>query len=410
MKLTRRHFGSLAAGAAAMTMAPRLGWAQDSAIRIGAVNPYTGPLAPYGDEVTRCYELAAQWINDAGGIKGRKVEIVRGNATSAQEGIAAAEQLINNDKADILVGTYVSSISNAASEAALGYEKLYWETNALALGLTQRNLPNYVRVGPSSNEFALRSVEGVKEILAGKLGKKVSDMKIWIEHEDSANGTSIQEAQVKLLGEAGATTGVGSHSYKAVDVSDSILRAKNAAPDVWLSTGYVVDTNLLLRTAREQGFAPSAIMLLGVGDTPETLEAVGAEYLEGVLVVSYPRPSVSERFGPGAAKFLELYRKANNRDPIAPQGMNAFVGMKMLFEAIEAAGSTDYKAVVAAAQKMDKPNGSYETGYGLKLDETKQNVRANPIIAQWQGGKVVPVYPTEAAADGTQIVNLPRKA
>ena len=407
MKLTRRQFGTMTA-AAVLSSGSRYSFAQNAPIKIGAINPYSGAMAQYGDEVTRCYELAAEWQNSQGGLLGRKVEIVRGNATSAQEGIAAVEQLVGRDKVDILIGTYVSAVSNAASESALNYGKLYWETNALARDLTDRGLPNYARSGPSSNEFAARAVDGATKIVAAKLGKQSKDLKVWIEHEDSAYGTSIAIEQKRLFKEIGIDAGVGSHSAKAIDVTDSILRAKNAAPDIWISTAYVGDTNLLLRAARDQGFKPTAMMSCGVGDTKETLEALGKEYLEGIFLVSYPRPDISEKFGPGAAAFLKFYRDKVGRDPVAPQGMNAFVGAKILFEAIKTAGSTEFENVIKAAAAMDKPLGSYETGYGVKFDAKMQNTRALPVVAQWQGGQVKAVYPTEAAPEGVSIVNVPR--
>lgn len=408
MTLTRRTFGQLTLAGIAATALGRPALAQSEPIRIGAVNPYSGPMAQYGDEVTRCYELAAKWVNGQGGLLGRQVEVVRGNATSAQEAIGAIEQLVGRDKVDVLAGTYVSAISNAASENALNYEKLYWETNALALNLTERGLPNYARSGPSSNEFASRSVEAAVEIVAKKLGKAPGEMKVWIEHEDSAYGTSIAQEQKRLLGEAGIEPGVGAHSAKAVDLTDSVLRASSAAPDLWITVGYVNDTNLLLRTARDQGFKPTAIMLTGVGDTVETLDALGRDFMEGVLLVSYPRPDINESYGPGASTFLELYREAYGREPIAPQGMNAFVGMKILFEAIAAAEALDYAAIIEAAARMDKPAGSYETGYGVKFSDKMQNIRALPVIAQWQSGAVKAVFPSEAAAQGVEVVNIPR--
>ncbi|MFT7026300.1 MAG: branched-chain amino acid transport system substrate-binding protein [Paracoccaceae bacterium] len=405
MTINRRTLGRLTLASLLLAATPL---AAAEPIRIGAINPYSGGMAQYGDEVTRGFELAATWINAKGGIDGRMVEIFRGNATSAQEAIGAVEQLVGRDKVDILTGTYVSSISNAASENALNYGKLFWETNALALTLTERGLPNYARTGPSSNQFASRSVQGALELVATRLGKTPSELTVYLEHEDSAYGTSIAAEQVRLFGEAGVTPGVGSHSFKSIDLTDSVLRAQAAAPDLWITTGYVVDTNLLLRTAREQGFAPKAIMLMGVGDTSETLSALGQEYLEGILLVSYPRPDINDAYGPGSSEFLELYRKTYGRDPIAPQGMNAFVGMKVLFDAIKAAGTTEYEAVIAAAAKMDMPGGSLETGYGVKFDASMQNVRALPVIAQWQAGQVKAVYPPEAASDGIAIVNLPR--
>ena len=405
MKLTRRQFGA----AALATLATGAGraFAADP-IKIGAVNPYTGPMALYGDEVTRGFELAVDWANAKGGVIGRQLQIVRASAASAQEGIAAVEQLVGRDKVDILTGTYVTAISNAASESAMNYGKLYWETNALARDLTDRGLPNFARSGPSGREFAKRSVEGVLELVATRLGKAPKDLNIWIEHEDSAYGTSISKEQETLFKAAGVKVGVGAHSAKAIDVTDSILRAKAAEPDVWMSTAYVVDTNLLLRAMRDQGFKPKAIMLLGVGDTKETLDALGADFLEGVMLVSYPRPDINPAYGPGAAGYLKAYQTKYNRNPIAPQSLNAYVGLKLLFEAISVAGSFDFEKVIAAAATLDRPVGTYETGYGAKFDGTMQNTRALPVIAQWQGGAVKAVFPAAAAADGVKIVNLPR--
>ena len=200
----------------------------------------------------------------------------------------------------------------------------------------------------------------------------------------------------------------GSHSARAIDLSDTILRAKNAAPDIWLSTGYVIDHNLLLRTMREQSFRPAAIMLVGTGDTPETLQSLGKDALEGVLLVSYPRADIGESYGPGAGAFLKAYKAKYDRDPIAPQAMSAYVGMKILLAAIADAKSTEYEKVIAAAAKMDKPFGTYETGYGVKFDATMQNVRALPIIAQWQEGQVRAVFPKEALAPGVTLVRLAR--
>ena len=117
-------------------------------IKIGALNPYSGPLALYGTEVTRGYELATDKVNAAGGVLGKKIELIRGDVTNAQQGITTVEQLVNKEKVDMFVGTYISGISLTASDAALRYNKLYWETNAVAQILTERKLPNFIRSGP----------------------------------------------------------------------------------------------------------------------------------------------------------------------------------------------------------------------------------------------------------------------
>jgi branched-chain amino acid transport system substrate-binding protein len=379
-------------------------------LKIGAINPYSGPLALYGDEVARGYQLAVDEKNSKGGLLGRKIELVRGDAGNPQQGIAAVDQLVTRDKVDLFIGTYISAVSNAASDAAQRYKKVYWDTNAVAAELTERGLPNFIRAGPNAANFADTSVRAIVEMIGPALNKQPKDLSVWIEHEDSIYGKSIAEIQKKLLDAKGVKVlGVGSHNFKAADLTDVVLRTKRANPDVWLETGYVPDGNLLLKTAREQGFKPPVVLFVGTGDTNETLDAQGAEFLEGLFVVSYPRPDISEKFGPGAAAYLASYRKAYNREPVAPQGLAAYTGMRMLLETVEAAGSTDVDKVRAAAAKMDKPLNSYPSGSGLKFDDKFQNTRAVFTVIQWQGGKQVTVYPPEARATSTSLKNTPRK-
>src|SRR3979490_3451959 len=101
-----------AAALCAVALAAGTAFAQEP-LRIGAINPYSGPLALYGDELARGYQLALDERNARGGVLGRKIELLRGDATTAQQGIAAVDQLVTRDKVDLFIGTYVSTVSNA---------------------------------------------------------------------------------------------------------------------------------------------------------------------------------------------------------------------------------------------------------------------------------------------------------
>ncbi len=385
-------------------------FAQKAPIRIGALNPYSGPLALYGTEVTRGYELAVDRINASGGLLGgRMIELVRGDVTNPQQGIATVEQLVTRDKVDLFIGTYISAISLTASDAALRYNKLYWETNAVAQQLTERGLPNFVRSGPDGSAFANTSSAAVKEMIAPALKKDVRDLKVWIESEDSIYGSTIAQAQKRILEAFGAkVVGVGSHSARTIDLNDTVLRIKQAGPDVVIQTGYVPDGNLLLRTLRDQGVKPGAILMVGTGDTAETLQALGEAYMNGIVVVGYPRNDITESYGPGSKAYLEAYRAKFKADPIAPQSMNAFSGMMMLAEAIQASGSVEPEKVREAASKMDKPENSYPSGYGVRFDKNFQNQRAQFTGSQWQSGKLVTVYPAKAVQPGVSLRPLGR--
>lgn len=389
-------------GAGALIALPAA--AQDT-LKIGAINPYSGPLALYGDETTRGYELAAEEINVKGGLLGRQIEVIRGSATNPQEAIAAVEKLASVDGAELFVGTFTSAVSNAGSEAALAYNKIYWDTNALAAELTERGLPNFVRSGPSAMTFAQVSADAILTMAAEEIGKDPADLKVWVAHEDSVYGTSIGTFEKQFLEEGGAQViGTSAYSAKSIDMTDIVLRLREAQPDVLVTTGYVPDTNLLMRAMRDQGYRPPVIMFTGTADTKETLEAMGADFLDGVMVVTYPRYDINESFGPGSTGYLEAYRAKYNADPIAPQSMNAYVGFKVMAEVLEQAGSTDPVAVRAAALAFKKPVGSYATGFGVEFDENAQNVLALPTVAQWQSGAVVTVFPPEARPEGAELI------
>ncbi len=397
--------GLILAGIAA---AAQGAWAQQ-AIKIGALNPYSGPLALYGTEVTRGYELAADKVNAAGGVLGRKIELIRGDVTNAQQGITTVEQLVTRDKVDMFVGTYISGISLTASDAALRYNKLYWETNAVAQVLTERKLPNFIRSGPDGGAFANTSSAAVRDLIAPALKKDMKGLKVWIEHEESIYGTSIAQGQKRILEAFGArVVGVGSHASNTIDLNDTILRAKKAEPDVLIQTGYVPDGNLLLRTAREQGFKPGAILFVGTGDTPETLQALGAASMEGILVVGYPRNDINDKFGPGNKAYLDAYRAKYKTDPVAPQGMAAYSGFLIMTEALKAAGGVDMNKVQAAAARMDTPENTYPSGFGAKFNDSFQNVRAQFTASQWQDGKLVTVFPKSAVLPSATLKPLGR--
>src|SRR5437667_6838671 len=95
-----KFFGVLMLALLASAVGGGLGWAQSNPIRIGAINPYSGPVALYGDEVARGYQLAIDEANARGGVLGRKIELLRGDAGNPQQGIAAVDKLASQDNVD----------------------------------------------------------------------------------------------------------------------------------------------------------------------------------------------------------------------------------------------------------------------------------------------------------------------
>ena len=379
-------------------------------IKIGAINPYHGPTAKFGEDLVRGNQLAVDEVNAKGGVNGRKVELVKGDATNALEGTQEVTRLATQEKVDLFTGTYLSAVSTTASETAGRYKKLYWDTNAVAQSLTDRDLPNFIRSGPAANNLAQGATDTIVQIATKQLNKPASQIKVWLEHEDGPYGTSVKDGEkTQLTAKGYQVVGVGSHSAAATDLTDSVLRAQKADPDVVAFVGYVPDSTLYMKKMREQNFNPQALILVGTGDTKETLEALGAKYIEGIVVVSFPRPDIiNATYAPGGLAYLEAYRKKYNQEPAAPQTLSGYVGMKMLLEVLAKADSTDIAKVRKAAQGMDRPIGSYANGWGMKFDEHFQNTRAGMVEIQWQSGKQVTVLPEKARVTGTKVLPLAR--
>lgn len=377
-------------------------------LKIGEINPFSGPNAAGGEAIDQGYQLAVEEANAKGGVLGKQIELIKGDASMPPQGISEVNRLATSQKVDLFAGTYVSGVAETASQTALRTKKLYWDTNALAQSLTQRNQSNFVRSGPSAQQFGSGAADAVTKLIAPALKLQPSALKVFISHENSAYGTSVSDVQRAQLQAAGVQI-VGDEGYTSTstDLSSTVLRGKQAAPDVWIETGYVSDGNLLLRTAQQQNFRPRVTVFVGTGDTSQTLDAVGAQALQRVVVVAYPHTDVAPGFGPGAQQFLAAYQKKFGHPPVYPQTMTAYVGMQMLLAAVAQANSVDPAAVRRVLSGIDKPVGSFATGFGEKYDSTFQNTLALPTAVQWQNGRTVTVYPMNARPAGAQLTSFP---
>ena len=125
MQITRRLLWG--ASAAALTLArPGLIRAQGTApIRIGEINSYTTQPAftlPYRDAM----HLAVEEINGKGGVLGRPLELItRDDAGKPQDAVRLAGELLNEAKADVLAGAYLSNVGLALGEYAAQNRRLY---------------------------------------------------------------------------------------------------------------------------------------------------------------------------------------------------------------------------------------------------------------------------------------------
>ena len=144
----------------------------ENTIRIGSVGPLTSDLAYIGENMKAAVELASDEINSAGGIKGKKIEIIyEDGKCDPKEAANAANKLINIDKVTAIIGGLCSSETLAMAPLAEKSKVILLSAGSTNPGITNagdyifRNVPSdsfqgvyaarYVKTRLNKNRVAL---------------------------------------------------------------------------------------------------------------------------------------------------------------------------------------------------------------------------------------------------------------
>ncbi|GGC40004.1 ABC transporter ATP-binding protein [Siccirubricoccus deserti] len=406
----RPLLGSLAALAAPFLRARPATAQQPTApaneLRLGALFPFTGSFTLLGDESFRGLELAAEERNAAGGLLGRPVRLVKGDAMDQAQALAEVRRLIGEARVAAVFGTYASPLAFAATQAAELAGIPYFELGAIADPITDRGFRYVFRTCPRASDFARESVNAIPDALCPILGLapearaslRPETLKLAILHEDGLYGQSVggfQEVQIKARG----LNLVEKLAYgaRSIDLSAMIQRLHGLGADVVLHTGYQNDIVLFYRGLREAGWWPRMVIGAGAGySLTDTARAIGPDF-DGTMNVDFTPFAVNERAAPGAAAFAELYQRRYGSEPRSGHSLANYVGAQIGFDALHRAGGTDKDKLRAAVLATDVAEGTTATGWGARFDEKGQNQRARPFLLQWQGNRLMTVSPAEAA-------------
>jgi len=371
-------------------------YAQD--IKLGALYPFSGGLALLGDESYRGTQMAVDERNAAGGINGKKIVLVKADAVDANQAVGEARRLTSVEGVSAIFGSYASGISAAATQVTELAGVPYFELGAVADTITTRGFKYVFRSNATAKSFAERSVESVVKVIAPMLKVDPASLKIAIIHEDGSYGTLVgnfQKEEAKRLG----LNVVESQPYsaKSVDLSSLVLRLKGANADVVLQTSYQNDTLLFFRQSASAGYKPKAVIGAGGGySLQETAQALGSA-VEGVFNVDFPQITMKDSGAPGLKEFVTAYEKRYGIQPRSGHSLVNYVGAKGFLDALAQAKSTDKDKIREAVLAYRKPVGGNAAGWGFQFADNGQNQLASTNLMQWQGGKLVTVYPDAVA-------------
>jgi Periplasmic binding protein/TAT (twin-arginine translocation) pathway signal sequence len=167
-KLSRRTLLKSAAGTALVAGVgmPAIVTAQADAIRIGHLTPLTGFLGPLGEYAVMGVKLAAEEINAAGGVLGRKIDLVMEDSVNPQTASAKAERLIERDKVVMIIGEISSASGLAIGQVANRLKTVFINTGCNSDALRGASCNQYMFHIEAANSMY---VEGVGSYLATRL-------------------------------------------------------------------------------------------------------------------------------------------------------------------------------------------------------------------------------------------------
>jgi branched-chain amino acid transport system substrate-binding protein len=412
-------FGLIATLVAAMSARPA--HAADP-IRIGVLLPMTGPFAKNGLENWEAIQIARDMINERGGVNGRPIEYVSGDATSPSAAISETERLISKEAIKITTGSFASPLAIAVSQAAERQGVFHWETTGAAEIITRRGFKHTFQVGAPARKYGQVAVDFISDDLVKRLNKPIDQLRIALLWENRAFGKSVGDGirdymtakKIKLVYDEG-------YDQFATDMTPIVQKLKDVKPDVLIAISFPNDAILFQRKAKELDFNVAAFIGVSAGySSPDLRNSIGSS-VNGIFVSDFPPKVNANVLKPETRKvadeFYKRYEAKMKRSP-AGHATAGFSAIWALFtEVLPKAKTFEPDELRDIALKLDLPEGALVNGSGIKFtnfdwaDDPKdagQNLRASIGIWQWTPDGNEEVFPAKLATHAPAMVPMPK--
>lgn len=305
-------------------------------IKIGVPAPLSGDSASAGQDIVAAAKVAASEINDAGGVKGRKIEIVaEDDACSAQQGAQAAQKLVNSGVVAV-AGGYCSS---AAAPAAPIFGRsnipfvLDASTNPV---LTDNGAGKVFRTCGRDDRQGQFAAKFITDVLKAK--------RVAVLHDNTTYAKGLADAAAASLRQGGGVevSYLDALTAGQADYTSVLTTIAGTRPDVLYFTGYFAEAGLLMKQHKQLGLS---FKLMGGDATTEAsaLKTAGPAS-DGYIATTAPLPNAL----PNAKDFVARYKAQNNGSDPGPFSVYEYDAIKTVAKAAEQAGSTKGEDLIKA--------------------------------------------------------------
>jgi len=253
------------------------------AIKIGEINSYKAQpafLEPY----KKGMELAVEEINAAGGVNGRKLQLItRDDNANPGDAVRAAEELLSREKIDVLTGTFLSNTGLAVADFAKQKKFFFLAGEPLTDKMTWQ--------GGNAYTFRLRPGTYMQAAMLVPEAAKLKKKRWAIVYPNYEYGQSAVAAFKQLL--TAAQPDVEFVAEQAaplgkLDAGSVVQALADAKPDAIFNVLFAADLSRFVREGNTRGLFKDRTVVSVLTGEPEYLDALKEETPNGWIVTGYP--------------------------------------------------------------------------------------------------------------------------
>lgn len=367
-------------------------------IRIGVIGEESSVA---GASLTKAALLAAAEINAKGGVNGRNVQVITyDNHSSAAEGVRAFQRAVSDDKAVVVMGSYLSEVVLAIEPWAARMRVPF-----ITPGASSNDIPKRVHDDYAHNKYTFQATtmsefvaQSVCDFSHDVLVKQFRLKNTVVMSEDAAWTKPLDARYLDCLPKAGLE--VMDHIRFNPDTTDFtpiFNQIERKHPDVIITGISHVGVQPTVQWHDQQVPIPMAGQSSQATNGTFWKETNGAA--DGVITRNTAAPGVA--LTPKTIAFVEEYTKRYGLPP-AYCGYSSYDMVYVIAEAIKRAGSTDPDKLVDALEQTDYIGTSGREQFYGRDDPFTHTLKYGPglitgVHLQWQNGKQVAIWPAEVA-------------
>ena len=348
-------------------------------IKVGANFELTGNVANYGNATIEGLQLAIDEANEAGGINGKKIELVSvDDKSEAAESINAATKLISDDDVKVIVGPATTGLVLAETQTATDAKVPIIAPCATSPEATVENgkvKPYVFRscfIDPQQGE--VMATFAAKEL-------KAKTAVIYVDNSSDYSKNLGKVFKEKFEAAGGKVVMEEAFLQKDQDFKATLTKLKTANADVMFVPAYYEEVGKIVKQAREMGIN-SAILGTDGWDDTKVVDIAGADALNNTFFSTHYSEKDAEVQG-----FIEAYKKKYNHAPNVFAALGYDAG-KMLVDALKRAGSNDTEKIREALEatkdlkvgtgtiSMDKNHNPIKTAVILEMKNGEKELKA----------------------------------